>query len=114
MSHDYLLNVATALYIVCYIPELYANYKNKNANIYNLPEKVLILLGTIFSLSYATINENNALITNYGPIFILDLIALLMRLYYAMLNCGKRTAMLTSVMIQTDYSPITITVVSLD
>jgi hypothetical protein len=112
MSHDYLINVATALYIVCYIPELYANYKNKNANIYNLPEKVIILLGTIFSLSYATINENQALISNYGPIFVLDLIAFLMRLHYARLNCGK--SILTSVMIQTDFSPITITVMSLD
>ena len=81
---------------------------------YNLPEKVLLMLGTIFSLSYATINENEALITNYGPIFILDFIALVMRLYYVTLNCGKRTAVVTSVMIQTDYSPITITVVSLD
>ena len=38
MSHDYLINTATAMYIICYVPELYANYKNKNANIYNLPE----------------------------------------------------------------------------
>jgi uncharacterized protein with PQ loop repeat len=114
MSHDYLLNVATALYIVCYVPELYANYKNKNANVYNLPEKVIILLGTTFSLLYAIFNENPALISNYGPIFALDLIAFFMRLYYVLQNCRSKSPITTSVMIQTEFSPITITVVSLD
>jgi hypothetical protein len=114
MSHDYLINIATGLYIVCYVPELYANYKNKNANIYNLPEKVLILAGTIFSLSYAILNENQALISNYSPIFALDLIAFLMRSYYVLHNCAKKNPITTSVTVQTDFLPITVTVVSLD
>ena len=113
-SHDYLINVAAALYIICYIPELYANYKYKNANIYNLPEKVLLLMGTIFSLSYAALNNNLALMTNYGPLLALDTVALLMRLYYVCKNSKIKAPVLSSVMIQTDFAPITITVVSLD
>jgi len=113
-SHDYLINVAAALYIICYIPELYANYKNKNANIYNLPEKVLLLMGTIFSFSYSVLNNNMALMTNYGPLLGLDIIALYMRLYYAYKNYKIKQPISSSVMIQTDFAPITITVVSLD
>ena len=114
MEHDYLLNAATVIYIVCYVPEMYANYKNKNANIYNLPEKVLMLLGTTFSLAYAIINDNPALIINYGPLFALDLIAFITRFYYVALNHKKMNPVLTSVMIQTEYAPVTITVVSVD
>ena len=111
MDYDYLINVASALYIVCYIPELYANYKNKNANVFNIPEKVLMLLGTGFSLTYAVLNNNSALIINYGPLFALDIIAFLMRLHYVLKNCCANTK---SVVTQTDLKPITVIVVSLD
>ena len=76
------MNVASALYIVCYVPELYANYKNKNANAYNIPEKIVMLTATGFALSYAIVNQDQALMLNYVPIFGLDVIAFLMRLYY--------------------------------
>ena len=75
--------IASFLYLTCYIPELYANYVNKNANIYNLPEKVLMLVATTCGFSYGILNENNALIVNYGPMIILDITALGMRIYYA-------------------------------
>ena len=114
MENDYLINIASAMYIICYIPELYANYKNKNANIYNLPEKILMLLGTGFSLTYAVLNKNEALITNYGPLFALDLVAFFTRLHYVLNNCCVKVPTTTSVMIQTDHKPITVTVVSLD
>ena len=82
--HEYLINVASALYIICYVPELYANYKNKNANAYNIPEKIVMLTATGFALSYAIVNQDQALMLNYGPIFGLDVIAFLMRMYYMM------------------------------
>lgn len=85
-EHGYLMNIASILYIGCYVPELYANYKNKNSNIYNLPEKIIIFIGTSFAFSYSLINMDTALLINYGPILILDLIALLMRAYYAYKN----------------------------
>ena len=58
----------------------------KNSNIYNLPEKIIIFIGTSFAFSYSLINMDTALLINYGPILILDLIALLMRAYYAYKN----------------------------
>jgi uncharacterized protein with PQ loop repeat len=77
---------ASILYFICYIPELYANYKNKNGNIYNVPEKVIMILATGLAFSYAIINKNTELTTNYGPLLVLDVIALQMRLYYAYIN----------------------------
>ena len=91
MKYDYLMNTSTALFFICYIPELYANYKNKNANIYNVPEKILIVFGTSFAFSYAIMNEDIALMANYGPILTLDVIALLMRVYYVYINHYKDT-----------------------
>ena len=83
MDADYLMYVASFLYLSCYISELYANYVNKNANVYNLPEKVLMLVATGCGFSYGMLNGNIALIVNYGPMLLLDLTALGMRVYYA-------------------------------
>ena len=86
MPYDYLMNAATVMFFICYIPELYANYKNKNANIYNLPEKVLVLSGTAFAFSYACCINDTVLISNYAPLLTLDIVALLMRSYYIYKN----------------------------
>jgi hypothetical protein len=83
---EYLMNIASGLYLVCYIPELYANYKNKNANVWNVPEKVVIFIGSGFAFAYAVVNADQALMINYGPILTLDLIAFLMRAWYAYKN----------------------------
>jgi uncharacterized protein with PQ loop repeat len=82
MAYEFLMNTASALFFICYIPELYANWKNKNANFYNMPEKVVLLLASSFALAYAIVNDDMSLITNYAPILGLDIIAFLMRLYY--------------------------------
>lgn len=86
MKYDFLMNIASILYIACYLPELYANYKNKNANVYNIPEKVVILIGTTFAFSYAILEQEESLIINYGPILALDTVALGMRVYYVYKN----------------------------
>ena len=83
MAYEYLMYTSTILYLVCYAPELYANYINKNANGYNIPEKIIMLVAASFAFSYSLANNNNALIINYGPTVALDVIALLMRVYYA-------------------------------
>lgn len=88
MAHDYLMNTASIFFFICYIPELYANWKNKNANFYNMPEKVLLVAASGFALSYAILNGDIALMSNYGPILALDIIAFLMRLYYVYKNKG--------------------------
>jgi hypothetical protein len=86
MPSDYLMNTATVLYLVCYVPEFYANYINKNANLYNVFEKIVMLTATSFGLGYAVSIENQTLITNYGPLVALDSVAFLMRAYYAYKN----------------------------
>jgi uncharacterized protein with PQ loop repeat len=86
MNHDYLMNLATIMFFICYIPELYANYKNKNSNIYNLPEKAITLTGSAFAFAYALSVNDIVLLTNYGPLLTLDIIALLMRGYYTYRN----------------------------
>lgn len=83
---EYYMNIASVLFTICYLPEFYANYVNKNANVYNVFEKVIILIGSSFALQYSIETGNRALISNYGPILSLDIIALLMRSYYAYLN----------------------------
>lgn len=80
---NYLMNIASILYFLCYIPEAYANILNKNANQYNIPEKVILLCGSCFALSYAVITKNNTLIFNYAPLMSLDFTMLIIRLYYA-------------------------------
>ena len=82
MKYEYLMNIASGLYLICYIPELYANYKNKNANMYNMPEKIVILVGTVFAFAFSVMNEDEALMANYGPILLLDIVAMVMRGYY--------------------------------
>jgi len=86
MNHDYLMNLATVMFFICYIPELYANYKNKNSNIYNLPEKAITLTGSAFAFAYALSVNDIVLLSNYGPLLTLDIIALLMRGYYTYRN----------------------------
>lgn len=84
--YDYLMNICTACYLVCYVPDLYANYKNKNANIWNIPEKVLIFIGTGFALAFAVVTEDKALLANFAPLFVLDGASMGMRTYYALRN----------------------------
>ena len=80
---NYLMNMASILYFLCYIPEAYANIHNKNANQYNIPEKVILFCGTCFALSYAIVTNNSPLILNYAPLMCLDFSMLIIRLYYA-------------------------------
>jgi hypothetical protein len=86
MSYDYLMYIASIGFFICYIPDFFANVINKNANIYNVYEKLIILIATTFALTYSITINNNALIINYGPIFCLDFISLTMKSYYAYKN----------------------------
>ena len=86
MSSEYLMNIASGLFFICYIPEFYANFKNKNANGLNVVEKIVMLAGTGFALGYSVMIESNTLQLNYSILFGLDIIALSMRTYYAYKN----------------------------
>jgi hypothetical protein len=86
MSSDYLMNIASGLFSFAIFPNLYANYKNKNANAYNVIEKIVMLAGTGFALGYSLETDSEAFKINYSIIFALDTIALFMRGYYAYKN----------------------------
>ena len=86
MSYDYLMYIASVGYFICYLPDFFANIINKNANIYNVYEKLIMLMATTFALSYSITINNNALIINYAPVFCLDVISLMMKSYYAYKN----------------------------
>ena len=96
MSEDYLMNIASILFFICYIPEYYANYVNKNANFYNVFEKIVMLSATTFALSYSVKINNQALVINYAPLFVLDTIALYMRGYYAFKNRNRDVRLITN------------------
>ena len=85
-QYNFYMNTASALFLLCYIPEIVSTIRNKNANVYNLPEKVLIALGTSFALRYAVLTNDQALIINYTPILTLDIVTLCLRAYYAYQN----------------------------
>ena len=86
MSQEYLMYTASIMYSICYIPDLASTYRNKNANIYNVPEKLFMLVATSFALAYAVSINNNTLIINYTPSLILDSVSLCLRVYYAYKN----------------------------
>ena len=67
MNDDAFMYTAIGLYFICYAPGVYADFKNKNANIFNLPEKIVSLCGTTFGLIYSVRINNIPLIVNYAP-----------------------------------------------
>ena len=89
MPQEYLMNIASTMFLICYIPEFYANYRNKNANMYNVFEKIFMACGTGFGLGYSLTTDSQALVINYSTLFTLDMIALFMRAYYAYKNHGR-------------------------
>jgi len=96
------MNVASTMFLLCYIPEFYANYRNKNANMYNVFEKIFMAFGTGFGLGYSLTTDSEALIINYSTLFTLDMIALFMRLYYTYKNHGRETGILFDCEINTN------------
>ena len=82
MEPEALMNTATTLFFICYIPEFYANYVNKNANWYNVLEKVVMIMGTGFALGYAINIKNDALIISSFKISSLLLDSLKKKLFY--------------------------------
>jgi lipid-A-disaccharide synthase-like uncharacterized protein len=102
MPNEIIMYTATGFYFVCYIPELYANYKNKNANLYNVPEKILLLFGSILAFTYAIQLGDTSIIVNYGMSVGIDFVALLMRIYYAIHNQKKVNSLSTIIV---DNSP---------
>ena len=86
MVGNYLMYSATAIYLSVYIPTFYAEFKNRNANIYNLPERIFLIIGSLFGLSYSILNNNTELIVNYTPHLMLEIIILCIKIRFAHQN----------------------------
>jgi hypothetical protein len=85
-QEDYLMYTATALYFACYVPILYADMKNKNANLNNLPERVLSLAAGIFAIVYAIRIDSTPLKVNYIPHVIIETFVLVVKIVYVYRN----------------------------
>jgi hypothetical protein len=86
MEDDILMYIATAFYLLCYIPTVYADVKNANCNVYNLPERLSSICGTTFGLAYGLRINNTSIVVNYGCHIGLELATLVIKCYYAYLN----------------------------
>ena len=89
MNANYFMYCATGLYLISTVPDIYANYKNKNANLYNLLDKSLLLIACGLGLTYGIVTSNIPIIINYTPSLFLDSFALSLRIYYASQNKFK-------------------------
>ena len=89
MNPDYFMYSATFIYLVSTIPDIYANYKNKNANLYNLMDKGLMLIACCLGLTFGIFTNNMPVIINYLPSVFLDIFSLTLRIYYASQNKFK-------------------------
>jgi hypothetical protein len=92
MNYDYLMYIATALYFACYIPILNADIKNKNANLNNLPERVLSITASTFAVVYAVKIDSIPLKINYIPHVIIESFVLGVKIVYIYRNgCSTKT-----------------------
>ena len=92
LPDDYLMYTATALYFSCYVPILYADVKNRNANLNNLPERVLSLIAGMFAVIYSTRIHSIPLMVNYIPHVILESFVLVIKIVYVYHNgCSTET-----------------------
>lgn len=92
MKDDYLMYIATALYFACYVPILYADIKNKNANLNNLPERVLSIAAGMFAVLYAIQVDSTPLKVNYIPHVIIESLVFGVKVVYVYRNgCSTKT-----------------------
>jgi len=89
MNLEYLMYLSSIFYFIGYLPDIYANWINKNANIYNLPERILFLIGTCLAVTYSVKINDNTLIITYVPLLAVDIFTLVMRIYYWQINKNK-------------------------
>jgi hypothetical protein len=83
MNNESLMNIASMLFLTFYIFEIYNSYTKKNI-LYNnhLYQKIILLSGNTIAFSYSIKINNHSLIFNYGSLFGLDIIVLIIHVYY--------------------------------
>jgi len=86
MSENYLMYTSIVLHSLCYIPIVYADVKNKNANMYNLPDRFISILAIIFGGAYAYRINNTTLMLNYVIFLVLESGNICTKLYFIRKN----------------------------
>jgi hypothetical protein len=106
MDDDYLMYTATALYFSCYFPIVYADMKNKNANLHNLPERILSLMAGLFAILYAVRIDSTPLKVNYIPHVIIESVVLGIKIIYVYRNgCSTDTVDMLTVSTKSPMHP---------
>ena len=65
-----------------------------------------MITATSFALTYSIINQDRALMLNYGPMFALDTLALMLRIYY--MKTDKPPVLVPDASIEIDIGTLTI------
>lgn len=97
MNNDYLMNVASSLFIIYYISEMYYNSNN-------LYQKVILFSGNTFAFIYSVKINNNILILNYSYLFGLNIIWIIIHVYYFYKN--KNNNLPNTINIENQTNPI--------
>lgn len=85
-QYDFLLYMATALFLFTSVPTIFADIKNKNCNIYNLPERVCVITGCALGIAYGMSIGNMAVVVSYTPSVCIETVVLCVKTYYAYQN----------------------------
>jgi hypothetical protein len=86
MDVNVLMYASTIINFVSYFPEFIEMIKNKNKNLYSIPERGFILISGILGLFYSIEMNDNALFINFISIITLDTFLLLCCCYYSFYN----------------------------
>lgn len=102
---DILMYMATACYLMCYVPTVYADFKNANCNVYNLPERILSVMGTALGLAFGLRINNTSIVVNYGCHIGLEVLTLVIKGYYASKNGWSVTGPVTGPVMDAEPEP---------
>lgn len=82
-----ILYISTAFNFLSYYPDFYSMIKNKNLNLYNIPEGFFVLMSGGFGIWYSIKTEDTVLLINFSVMTFLDIIYIAIIVYYSYYNC---------------------------
>lgn len=105
MNDEYLLYTAISLYSLCYIVVFYADIKNKNTTIYNLPDRFMVFTASTLTAIYSYRIKNYTFFVNYIILLVLESCNICIKIYFIRKNYVKNLQPTTN-MIDETSSPI--------
>ena len=92
-------------YSLCYIAMFYADIKNKNTTIYNLPDRFMVFTASMLTTIYSYRIKNYTFCVNYIILLILESCNICTKIYFIRKNYIKNLLPTTN-MIDETSSPI--------